>query len=167
MESYQRSQALVLLQDMVDRINANRKDAHDGKYDIVNNTANAEAVGAVNGAVGGGELDRDLRRQRRSVRLLRMGQPAERRRGAQWRQRGGSDDRRARMRQLRRRDRARRQQRQRAARHRDLHGHVAWQGLSETGAPASTLTCGRNAYGTEARRRVAASTLRIGALGAL
>src|SRR5262245_1557620 len=32
MESYQRSQALVLMQDIVDRINANRTDAHDRKY---------------------------------------------------------------------------------------------------------------------------------------
>src|SRR5580765_1687151 len=32
MESYQRSQALVLMQDIVDRINANRTDAHDGRY---------------------------------------------------------------------------------------------------------------------------------------
>jgi len=32
LESYQRGQALVLLQDMVDRMNANRADAHAGNY---------------------------------------------------------------------------------------------------------------------------------------
>ena len=32
MESYQRAQAIALLQDITDRMNANRKDAHDLVY---------------------------------------------------------------------------------------------------------------------------------------
>ena len=44
---------------------------------------------------------------------------------------------------------------------------VAWQGLTPTVAPAATLTCGSNAYGDEARRRVVTSTLRIADLAAI
>jgi type IV pilus assembly protein PilV len=44
---------------------------------------------------------------------------------------------------------------------------VAWQGLTPTVAPASTLACGANAYGDESRRRVVTSTLRIADLAAI
>ncbi len=40
---------------------------------------------------------------------------------------------------------------------------VAWQGISETFAPTGN-TCGENAYGSELKRRVASSTFRIGTL---
>ena len=167
MESYQRSQALVLLQDMVDRINANRKDAHDGKYDIVNNTTNAEAVGAVNGAVGGGS---SIATCGGSGAAFDFCEWADQLNGAAERSGGNAVGAMIGARGCVSYDAA--------TEFADSSGSalpgtgiytvsVAWQGLSETGAPASTLTCGRNAYGTEARRRVAASTLRIGALGAL
>lgn len=48
-ESYQRTQAIVLLQDMVDRINANRKNATD--YDgIAVGTGNTSITGACSGS---------------------------------------------------------------------------------------------------------------------
>lgn len=39
---------------------------------------------------------------------------------------------------------------------------VAWQGLSETGAPANT--CGQNLYGNDAQRRVVSRTVRFATL---
>jgi len=43
---------------------------------------------------------------------------------------------------------------------------IAWQGLVPTVAPVSTLTCGSGRYSGEAKRRVVTSTVRIAALGA-
>jgi len=41
---------------------------------------------------------------------------------------------------------------------------VAWQGLAPTVAPPAAITCGANLYGDEALRRVVTLTLRIGSL---
>lgn len=41
---------------------------------------------------------------------------------------------------------------------------VAWQGLGATAAPPANLTCGQGMYGTEAQRRVVSLTIRIGSL---
>lgn len=38
---------------------------------------------------------------------------------------------------------------------------VAWQGLSDTAAPTAGLTCGSGLYGTDAKRRVVSSVLFI------
>lgn len=38
---------------------------------------------------------------------------------------------------------------------------VAWQGMSNTAAPAVADTCGQNLYGTEAKRRLVKTTVRI------
>lgn len=43
---------------------------------------------------------------------------------------------------------------------------VAWQGLAATVAPVSTLTCGSGQYNGEAKRRIVSSTVRIAALAA-
>ena len=43
---------------------------------------------------------------------------------------------------------------------------IVWQGSTPTSAPPASVTCGKNAYGAENLRRFAASSLRIGALGA-
>lgn len=40
---------------------------------------------------------------------------------------------------------------------------VVWQGLSDTAAP--TLTCGRNLYGSEAKRRLISTTVSVGTPG--
>lgn len=41
---------------------------------------------------------------------------------------------------------------------------VAWQGLMRTGAPASGLSCGKNLYGDEAQRRVVSAVVKLGTL---
>jgi len=43
---------------------------------------------------------------------------------------------------------------------------IAWQGLGPTAAPVSTLTCGSGLYASESKRRIVSSTVRIAALGA-
>jgi type IV pilus assembly protein PilV len=43
---------------------------------------------------------------------------------------------------------------------------IAWQGLAPTVAPASTLTCGYGSYNGDSKRRIVTSTVRIAALGA-
>jgi len=43
---------------------------------------------------------------------------------------------------------------------------VAWQGFAPVASPPATLTCGSGAYGSESRRRIVSSTIRIAALGA-
>ena len=41
---------------------------------------------------------------------------------------------------------------------------VAWQGTGDTFAPPASLNCGKNLYGAETRRRVVSQTLRIASL---
>jgi type IV pilus assembly protein PilV len=41
---------------------------------------------------------------------------------------------------------------------------VAWQGLNKTAAPTSDNTCGLNAYGDESQRRIVSAVVRIGIL---
>jgi type IV pilus assembly protein PilV len=41
---------------------------------------------------------------------------------------------------------------------------VAWQGLSDTVAPSAAMSCGRNQYGSELRRRVLSITVILGNL---
>ncbi len=43
---------------------------------------------------------------------------------------------------------------------------VAWQGLAPTIAPPASIACGQNLYPTETQRRAAYTTLRVGALTA-
>lgn len=42
---------------------------------------------------------------------------------------------------------------------------VAWQGLGDTAAPPASLTCGQNQYGNEAKRRVVSVPVTFGCLG--
>lgn len=41
---------------------------------------------------------------------------------------------------------------------------VAWQGLAPTSPPVASLTCGKDLYGNEARRRVVSLTVRLATL---
>lgn len=43
---------------------------------------------------------------------------------------------------------------------------IVWQGFAPTVSPPATLTCGSGSYGSESRRRVVSSAIRIAALGA-
>ena len=150
-ESYQRSQALILLEDMADRINTNRSAASSyvgdttGSFDAECATkttlaqrdlcewrnlllgaaeegANASKVGAMIGARGCIAYDN-------TVEVLDSGGTAIPGTGI-------------------------------------YTITIVWQGATPTAAPPESVTCGKDAYGAENLRRYAASTLRIGALGA-
>jgi type IV pilus assembly protein PilV len=156
MESYQRSQALVLLKDISDRMNTNRKDAYAKRYagaavgggttitdctgktgheldlcqwgNLLNGAAEAKGSTSVGAMIGArGCIDYDVGG------------------GTELKDSSGAT----------------------------LAGtgiytiSVVWQGLTPTVAPPATLTCGKNAYGSESLRRVASTTLRLAALGAL
>jgi type IV pilus assembly protein PilV len=47
----------------------------------------------------------------------------------------------------------------------DYRISVAWQGMGDVSDPDSTLVCGKNAYGSEGRRRVVSTLFRLPALG--
>lgn len=133
MESYQRSQALILLSDMVNRINANRKFA----MDYVNNSEPyGGGTGKTNCAGSGVALD-----------LCQWGNMLE---GAAESNAGANigamigargcityDD------------------------GTDAYTvSVAWQGLISTAAPAGNI-CAQGQYGDDTQRRVVSATLRI------
>ena len=136
-ESYQRSQALVLIDGMVNRLNANRANA--GAYV----TAGLIGAGAVAdcSASSGAELDIC-----EWANLLRGS--AERRNdssvGAMFNARGCIT---------------------RAAATTDLYViAIAWQGLQATGAPGSACGAGDAAFPTPALRRVVSSVVCVAAL---
>jgi type IV pilus assembly protein PilV len=137
-ESFQRAQAVVLLQDMVDRINANRKNSMSyvttgegtGKAEQdcsamtgatldlcewsnallgASESAGGLKVGAMGGALG-------------CVEALNPNMP------------------------------------------REFLVTVAWQGMNDTKAPGAGVTCGQNQYGSETKRRVMTSHVIIGCL---
>ena len=116
-ESYQRAQAIVLLQDMFDRMNANRDDAYNLAYSDA-------AVG------GGGALTDCSGKTGAESRPLRVGQPAQGRDRSlghrqllvrQRQQLRRRDDRRPRLHRLRRGDRTHRLGGHRASGNRGLH----------------------------------------------
>ena len=146
LESYQRGQALVLLQDMVDRMNANRIDAKNGVYYDGHEHAARRRRRAAPIARG----------YRRRARQVRMGQPAERRRGSRGRRHVHDD-------QRRRTASAPCSARAAASpttpppncptapapRSPGSGIHtitVAWQGVSKAGTALSTNLCGKNLY---------------------
>ena len=136
-ESYQRSQALVLIDGMVSRVNANRANA--GAYV----SAGLIGAGAVTACAGlsGAELDIC-----EWANLLRGS--AERRNGANvgamFNARGCIT---------------------RAAASTDLYViAIAWQGIQATGAPGSACGAGNAAFPTPALRRVVSSVVCVAAL---
>ncbi len=136
-ESYQRSQALVLLEDMASRINANRSDA--GAY------VNAGLIGAGGVAdcslLGGANLDlcewanllRGSSETRGGVGVGSMFNA----RGCITRPAGATDR---------------------------YVIAIAWQGINQTGAPASTCGQGDAVFPNEALRRVVSSVVCVGLL---
>jgi len=156
MESYQRAQALVLLNDISDRLNTNRKDAYAKRYagataggsttitdctgktgyqldlcqwgNLLNGAAEAKGSTNVGAMIGArGCIDYDVGG------------------GTELQDSSGAT----------------------------LTGtgiytiSVVWQGLTPTTAPPTTLACGKDAFGNEKLRRVTSTTIRLGALGAL
>jgi type IV pilus assembly protein PilV len=157
LESYQRAQALVLLQDMVDRMNTNRKDAHDKKYDQLSVGVGSDGIPSIadcSGKTGWnldacewGNLLNGVAEAKDGARIGAMigAHGCISYGGTELTDSSGAA----------------------------LAGTgvytitVAWQGMTPTTSPPSTLACGKGTYGSESLRRVASSTLRIGALGAL
>lgn len=149
MESYQRVQAIVILRDMVSRINANRKVAPC--YSITDAATGAPYAGtgstlAPACALGTAEENQtaidDL--DAWSDTLSGAGEVvAGNNTGAMVGARGCvSFD----------------------APSQTYLVSVAWQGLGPTSPPAASLACGRNLYGDEARRRVVSLTVRLATL---
>jgi type IV pilus assembly protein PilV len=164
MESYQRTQALVLLQDMINRISANRLDARNLNY------VTTSAVG------GGGNLTDCSGKSGAALDLCEWGNMLDGAAeatsiancsssngtsciGAMIGARGcvGYDA---------------------TTEFTDSTGatlagtgiytiSIAWLGLIATVSPPAALTCGQNQYVSEAQRRVVTSQIRIAALAAL
>jgi type IV pilus assembly protein PilV len=138
-EAYQRAQAIVLLQDMVDRINANRKNSmlYDGAAVGTGNTAiAANCAGLVGAPLDLCEWHYALLGNAET----KGGQSV----GAMIGARGCVAN-------------------TVATKPREFLVSVAWQGVTPTVAPAST-TCGQNAYGDEATRRAIVARVIVGCL---
>ena len=164
LESYQRGQALVLLQDMVDRVNANRIGAKNQSY------VTSTPVGG-----GGALIDCSTKTAQADIDLCDWGNEligaAEVTLGGSCTTSSGANCVGAML----------------GAR--GCVGYdatteltnslgatiagtgvqtitVAWQGLAPTVTPPSSITCGQGSYPSEAQRRVVTATLRMGALTA-
>lgn len=146
MESYQRGQALVLLQDMVGRINANRTAA--GCYAITDAAAGTPYIGTGSSALppcslGAVQAYTTANSDLAAWDNLLKG-AAETSGGnlvgAMIGARGCVTY---------------------AAATGVYLVSVAWQGLADSAAPAASLNCGAGLYGSEARRRVVSMPLKI------
>ncbi|QEZ45546.1 type IV pilus modification protein PilV [Cupriavidus oxalaticus] len=152
MESYQRVQALALLQDMTTRINANRQVAPcyaDGANGMRLGTGSAAPAACTLGtdaqnATANGDL------QAWNAALLGSAEVSPGAAGVAAQVVGAMIGARGCIDTV---DAA-------ASIYRIT---VAWQGLAATGAPA--LGCGQDQYGTDAHRRAVSTQIRIGSLG--
>lgn len=146
MESYQRGQALVLLQDMVGRINANRTAA--GCYAITDVLAGTPYIGTGSSTLPACSLgtvqayttansdlaawDNLLKGAAESAGGNRVGAMIGARGCVTYVAATGV-----------------------------YTVSVAWQGLSDSVAPPTSLSCGTGLYGSEAKRRVVSAALKI------
>lgn len=138
LESYQRTQALVLLQDMVDRITTNRKQAL--QY-VTTGVGTGTAVGVCGPMTG---YQRDLCEWSNALLGASETSSGGQALGAMIGARGCISN-------------------PVAAVPREFVIAVAWQGLTPTAAPAGS-TCGQNQYGTETQRRVVTARVVIACL---
>ena len=151
LESYQRAQALVLVNDMVDRLNANRKDHRCYAYTTdsggttlgeghVNAATCVKSIGTANTKA---RADADL--QAWNLLLQGAGETIGATSvGAMIGARGClTED---------------------AATPNTYKVAVAWQGVAATGAPDVSATCGQGQYGNENLRREVSVTVRIATL---
>ncbi|MPZ46744.1 MAG: type IV pilus modification protein PilV [Betaproteobacteria bacterium] len=150
LESYQRTQALILLADFVDRINTNRKAARC--YAITDAAAGTPYVGYANSAPAACTAWSTAELQARAVADLNawdalLKGAAETDAGTAVGAMIGARG---------------------CVSYDDVTGlyrlSVAWQGLLSTTEPLSVdsaLTCGRDRYGSESQRRIVSMTLRI------
>ena len=146
MESYQRVQALMLLQDMVDRINANRTVAACYSNDATGRTVGTGFTGTPTCTVGSLQQNTQMAADLAAWSNLLQGSAevsGSNRIGAMIGARGCVV--------------------QIDATSRTYIVTVAWQGLAPTVSPVNP--CGKDLYGSDDKfRRVVTSTLRIGSL---
>ena len=146
-ESYQRSQALILLRDMADRLNANRNNA------ATYVTTTPLGTGDSNSGCTAPATTVAIDKCAWSIALL----------GAA--ERTGTCDVTTGANCVGAMIGARGCITQLDAVNRIYLIEVAWQGLSPTAAPPASVTCGANAYGAEELRRVVTTVIQIGDLG--
>lgn len=142
MESYQRIQAIILLQDMVGRINVNRKNAVNYVVSDIGTAADGQPADCTTLAVGS---SRDLCEWSNSLKGVSEKTSGNLPVGAMIGARGCIT--------------------QLSAANKTYLVSVAWQGLGKTSAPPASLTCGKDQYGDDAQRRATGLTLQIGTLG--
>ena len=160
LESYQRGQALVLLQDMVDRMNANRTGAHDGASYVT-----ASPVG------GGGVLtDCTTAATTAALDLCEWGNELD---GAAEIASGGTCDTSSGAKCVGAMVGARGcVAYDNTTELKDSNGitmsgtgvytlTVTWQGVAATSNPPASVTCSQNLYASETMRRFAMQTMRI------
>ena len=136
LESYQRAQALILLQDMVDRLSVNKANAASYVASNVGAAGTEQACGSLSGAA------RDLC-EWNNVLVGAAEKSGTRKIGAMIGARGCITSPAANVYLV----------------------TVAWQGLSATAVPVGS-TCGQNAYGDDRQRRTATVVVRVATLSA-
>ncbi len=147
-ESYQRLQALNLLQDMVDRINANRLVASCYSYGDVGASFGQQAAAIEACATGSSEQNSRVAADLQSWHESLLGVSEQ---DADNNNVGAMIGARGCIRQL-------------DAAQRTYRVTVAWQGMSESAAPAADNLCGKDQYGDEKLRRTVSAIVRIGIL---
>ena len=146
-ESYQRIQALNLLQDMVDRVNANRLVANCYSYDDTGATFGTGASAITACTAGTAEQNARVADDLQEWHNALLGASEQ----------VGTDTVGAMV-------GARGCVQQINAGERTYRITVAWQGLSETVAAPSDNVCGKDQYGNEKLRRIVSAIVRIGLL---
>ncbi len=139
-ESYQRVQALILLQDMADRIHTNRKVASC----YVTATPLGTGYAGTPACVAGNPDEQTRAVQDLTAWNALLQGAAEVKNGSNV---GAMIDARGCV--------------EFDAATNQYTITVVWQGMSDTAAPPSGLTCGQNLYGAETRRRAVSTTLAI------
>lgn len=146
-ESYQRVQALVYLNDMIDRVSSNR-----GVADCYVSILYARGTLPSCGAGSAEQKGRAIADMAAWATLLQGG--AEKTGGSTGTSVGGLIGARGCVEKL-----------TPTTTYTDYRISIAWQGMGDVSAPDSTLVCGQGDYGTEGRRRVVSTLFRLPALG--
>ncbi|MDO8413791.1 MAG: type IV pilus modification protein PilV [Gallionellaceae bacterium] len=146
-ESFQRAQAILLLNDMSERISANRANAATYASTTTWGTGNSQPTDCTSQAV---VKDRDTCEWSNALRGASEQQSGVSTVGAMKDGRGCITE----------------VQAPNLATGVCTHGiyqiTVVWQGLHQTAAPASAVTCGQGSYGTESYRRAISARIAIG-----
>jgi type IV pilus assembly protein PilV len=153
LESYQRVQALILLQDIEERINANRKVA--ACYALTTDTTNGTPYLGVSATASPACTSGTLEQQARAIQDMQDWSASLA--GAAETSGGGSS--------VGAMVGARGCVSLIDAASQTYLISIAWQGIGKTAAPPAGLGCAKGLYGDEAQRRVVSITLRIASLG--